>query len=143
MSKTVLTLTVNPAIDRTILVDHLVFEDRAYILARTDAAGGRGINAARVLTNFGANAIAVTTSGRQSHKFEEQLQKDSFGKAIVKIRHNVRINLTVTDRQGLTIKLNEIGPSVTQAEQNRISKGVEKLLSGASWLMLCGSIPPG
>ncbi len=143
MRKTVLTLTVNPAIDRTIAVDRLVFEDRAYILSRTDAAGGRGINAARVLTNFGATAIAITTSGRQAHKFEEQLHQDSFGKEIVKIRHNVRMNLTITDRQGLSIKLNEVGPSVTQAEQNRILKAVEKLLPAACWLMLCGSLPPG
>jgi 1-phosphofructokinase family hexose kinase len=143
MTKTVLTLTVNPAIDRTITVDRLVFEDRAYILSRSDAAGGRGINAARVLTNFGANAIAITTSGRQGRKFEEQLRQDSFGKEIVKIRHNIRINLTITDRQGLSIKLNEVGPIVTQAEQNRILKGVEKHLPASSWLMLCGSLPPG
>jgi 1-phosphofructokinase family hexose kinase len=143
MTKNILTLTVNPAIDRTITVDRLVFEDRAYILSRSDAAGGRGINAARVLANFGANALAITTSGRQGHKFEEQLRQDGFGKEIVKIRHNIRINLTITDRQGLSVKLNEVGPIVTQAEQNRILKGVEKNLPGSSWLMLCGSLPPG
>ena len=143
MNKTVLTLTVNPAIDRTITVDRLVFGDRSYIVSRTDAAGGRGINAARVLTNFGASAIAITTSGRHNPKFEEHLRKDSFGKEIIKIRHNIRINLTIQDSQGLSIKLNEAGPSVTQAEQNRVLKGVEKLLPEASWLMLCGSVPPG
>ena len=50
----ILTLTVNPAIDRNILVDRLVFEDRAYILSRNESAGGRGINASRVLHSFGA-----------------------------------------------------------------------------------------
>jgi 1-phosphofructokinase family hexose kinase len=143
MTKNILTLTVNPAIDRTITVDRLVFEDRAYILSRDDAAGGRGINAARVLTNFGANALAITTSGRQGHKFEEQLRQDGFGKEIVKIRHDIRINLTITDRQGLSVKLNEVGPVVTRAEQNRLLKGVEKHLPNSSWLMLCGSLPPG
>jgi 1-phosphofructokinase family hexose kinase len=120
-----------------------VFEDRAYILSRNDGAGGRGINAARVLTNFGADVIAITTSGRQARKFEDQLRQDSFGKEIIKIRDNIRINLTITDRQGLSIKLNELGPTVTQAEQNRLLKGVEKHLPVAAWLMLCGSLPPG
>jgi 6-phosphofructokinase 2 len=143
MTKNILTLTVNPAIDRTITVDRLVFEDRAYILSSNDAAGGRGINAARVLTNLGATAIAITTSGRQGHKFEDQLRQDGFGKEIVKIRHNIRINLTITDRQGLSVKLNEVGPTVARAEQNRILKGVEKHLPSSSWLMLCGSLPPG
>lgn len=144
MSKSILTVTVNPAIDRIVTVDRLVFEDRAYIESTTIAAGGRGINAARVLTSFGANVIAITTSGPREggKRFEEALQQDSFGKEIVKIRQHIRTNLTISDRRGLTIKLNELGPKLSQAEQNRIAKAVEKQLPQASWLMLCGSLPP-
>jgi 1-phosphofructokinase family hexose kinase len=144
MTKSILTLTVNPAIDRIITVDRLVFEDRAYILSATDAAGGRGINAARVLTSFGAHTIAVTTSGRDvGHKFEELLKQDGFPTQLVKIRQNIRTNLTISDRQGLSVKLNELGPELSKFEMTRIQKAVEKLLPSASWLMLCGSIPPG
>src|SRR3954464_15576925 len=113
MSKSILTLTVNPALDRIITVDRLVFEDRAYIESTTEAAGGRGINAARVLTSFGASAIAITTSGRDvGRRFEERLNEDTFGKEIVKIRNAIRINLTISDQQGLSIKLNERGPAL-------------------------------
>jgi 1-phosphofructokinase family hexose kinase len=143
MSKSILTLTVNPAIDRIVSVDRLVFEDRAYIESTTEAAGGRGINAARVLAGFGANAIAITTSGREGgRKFEEQLQRDEFGKEIVKIRNNIRTNLTISDRQGLSVKLNERGPALSAAEEKRILAAVERLLAQASWLMLSGSLPP-
>lgn len=143
MSETILTLTVNPAIDRMLVVDRLVFEDRAYILSSSEAAGGRGINAARVLARFGTRAIAITTSGRRGRDFEHHLQGDTFEKEIVKISPSVRENLTISDRQGLTIKLNELGPKISELEQNRIIKTVEKLLNHASWLMLCGSLPPG
>lgn len=144
MSKTILTLTVNPAVDRIVIVDRLVFEDRAYILSTTETAGGRGINAARVLTTLGANVIAITPSGGEGgRKFEEQLRLDGFGKEIVKIRKNIRTNLTISDRQGLSVKLNERGDALSQPELNRILKAVEKLLPEASWLMLCGSLPPG
>ena len=96
MNKSILTLTVNPAIDRIITVDRLVFEDRAYILSTTEAAGGRGINAARVLTSFGARAMAVTTSGPDAgRKYEEMLKRDGFSTEFVKIRHNIRTNLTI------------------------------------------------
>ncbi len=143
MSRPILTLTVNPALDRITTVDRLVFEDRAYIESTTEAAGGRGINAARVLTSFGAPATAITTSGREiGRKFEEHLQQDSFGKEIVKIRNPIRINLTISDRQGLSIKLNERGPVLTKLEQDKLLKATEKLLPEASWLMLCGSLPP-
>src|SRR5947208_7846100 len=108
MNTSILSLTVNPGVDRIVTVDRLVFEDRAYIESTTEAAGGRGINASRVLTNFGASNTAITTSGKEvGRKFEEQLQQDSFSKQIVRIRSNIRVNLTISDRQGLSVKLNE------------------------------------
>ena len=144
MNKSILTLTVNPAVDRIVTVDRLAFEDRAYIESTTESAGGRGINSARVLTRFGAKVIAITTSSRDAvgRTFEEQLQHDKFSKEIVKIRNNIRLNLTISDRQGLSVKLNELGPKISSAEQQRIVKTVENLLSDAAWLMLCGSLPP-
>ncbi len=144
MSKSILTLTVNPALDRIVTVDRLVFEDRAYIESTTESAGGRGINASRVLMSFGAGNTAITTAGKEvGRKFVEQLRQDSFQKHIVRISSNIRINLTISDRQGLSVKLNEQGPTLTQYEQTRIVKAVEALLPDSSWLMLCGSLPPG
>jgi 6-phosphofructokinase 2 len=144
MNRSALTLTVNPALDRIITVDRLVFEDRAYIESTTQAAGGRGINAARVLTSFGAPAIAITTSGGEvGRKFEERLKDDTFGKEIVQIRNSIRVNLTISDRKGLSIKLNERGPELSKIEQGKLLKATEKLLPDASWLMICGSLPPG
>jgi 1-phosphofructokinase family hexose kinase len=143
MSEKILTLTVNPALDRIVTVDRLVFEDRAYIESTTEMAGGRGINAARVLVSFGSETVAITTSGRETgRKVEELLQKDTFEKDVVKIRNTIRTNLTISDRQGLSIKLNEIGPSISKLEQKRISQAVERRLPEAAWLMLCGSLPP-
>src|SRR4051794_28223496 len=144
MNTSILTLTVNPAVDRIVTVDRLVFEDRAYIESTTEAAGGRGINASRVLSSFGAKTTAVTTSGRDAGRiFEEQLKSDAFDKEIVRIRSNIRINLTISDRQGLSVKLNERGPTLSKIEQSRLVKSVEKLLPESSWLMLCGSLAPG
>ncbi|HEX3683658.1 MAG TPA: 1-phosphofructokinase family hexose kinase [Bryobacteraceae bacterium] len=144
MSKSILTLTVNPALDRIVTVDRLVFEDRAYIESTTEAAGGRGINAARVLTTFGATVTAVTTSGGENgRKFEEHLEQDQFGKEVVKIRNGIRTNLTISDRQGLSVKLNERGPAISQLEQSRIIRAAEKLMPNTSWALLCGSLPPG
>jgi 1-phosphofructokinase family hexose kinase len=143
VDKTILTLTVNPAVDRIVTVDRLVFEDRAYIESTSEAAGGRGINVSRVLSSFGAKTTAITTSSAREpgRKFEEQLKVDSFDKEIVKIRSNIRLNIAISDRQGLSIKLNELGPKLSKIEQDRIFGAVKKLIPSASWLMLCGSLP--
>ncbi|HEV2689123.1 MAG TPA: PfkB family carbohydrate kinase, partial [Bryobacteraceae bacterium] len=140
----ILTLTINPSIDRTVLVDRLVFEDRAYILSRSDSTGGRGINASRVLHSFGAETLAIATSGGAiGEKFEKLLTKSSFPVKLVRISRDIRVNFTITDRQGLAIKLNEQGPPITPEELARVEKAVAQRLESANWLMLCGSIPPG
>jgi fructose-1-phosphate kinase PfkB-like protein len=64
----ILTLTINPAIDRVINVDKLVFEDRAYILDQAETAGGRGINASQVVHAFGGKTRALLTSGGPAGK---------------------------------------------------------------------------
>src|SRR5947209_12968556 len=111
MSERILTLTVNPALDRIVTVDRLVFEDRAYIEQTNEAAGGRGINAARVLASLGGNVTAITMSGPREggRRFEEALPQDGFYKEIVEIRQSIRVNLTIPDTNGLSVKLNERG----------------------------------
>lgn len=125
------------------MVDRLVFEDRAYILSRSDSAGGRGINASRVLHSFGAKTLAIVPSGgANGERFQKLLAKADFPAKVVQIQSEIRINFTIVDRQGLAIKLNEMGPPITSDELARVEKVVEKGLESATWLMLCGSIPP-
>ena len=108
----ILTLTVNPAIDRTISVDRLAFEDRAYIKSRHESAGGRGINAACVIHSFGGQATAIFPSGGKNGKrLEEFLASYGYPTIAVPIRHEIRTNLTITDKQGLTVNLNETRPA--------------------------------
>jgi len=140
----IVTLTANPAIDRTITVDRLVFDDRAYILSSTESAGGRGINASYVLYSFGAKTLAILVSGGRSGKrLEELLAAAGYPIQVVPIAAEIRTNLTISDQQGLTVKLNEAGPEMTAEESLRVEEVVAKDLDGASWLMLCGSTPPG
>jgi len=140
----IVTLTANPAIDRTILVDRLAFEDRAYILSSKDTPGGRGINASIVIHAFGGKTVAVLPAGGSSGvRFKEFLSDCGFPAVVVPIQNKVRTNLTLTDKHGLTLKLNEPGPALTKTEVTRLDKAIRKRISGASWLMLCGSLPPG
>ena len=140
----ILTVTINPSVDRNVQVDRLVFEDRAYILARSDSAGGRGMNASRVLDSFGAKTLAIVTSGGASgQRLEKLAAKSGFPVKVVPIHNESRVNLTITDKQGLALRLNERGPLIKPEELTRVEKAVANRLESATWLMLCGSIPPG
>lgn len=140
----IITVTVNPAIDKTITVDRLVFDDRAYVNSSSESAGGRGINASCVIESFGGKTIGIVPAGGNSGKhFEEFLKSCGFELVVVPIRKQVRTNLIITDKHGLTVKLNEPGAALEKAELARLEKVVSNKLAGASWLMLCGSLPPG
>jgi 1-phosphofructokinase family hexose kinase len=129
----ILTLTLNPAIDRNVQADRLVFEDRAYILSTSETAGGRGINASMVIHTFNSPTRAIACSGGKAGKrFEELLADSGFPTNFVRIRHSIRTNLTIVDKQGLAV-----------TELARFEKTVAENLDGASWLMICGSLPPG
>src|SRR5262249_47846881 len=60
----------------------------------------------------------------------------------VRVRADSRINLTISDKQGLTVKLNEVGAPLEKAEVDSFRKLVEARLPKARWLMICGSIQP-
>jgi 1-phosphofructokinase family hexose kinase len=140
----IVTVTVNPAIDRIISVDRLAFEDRAYINSSRESPGGRGINASCVIRAFGGETVAVVPSGGETGKrLQAQLCGCGFEIAMVPIKNAIRVNLTITDKHGLTVNLNEAGPKLEKAEITRIEKTVCQALDRAEWLLLCGSLPPG
>jgi 1-phosphofructokinase family hexose kinase len=140
----IVTLTINPTIDHVLSVDRLAFEDRAYINSTRESGGGRGINAATVIHSFGGKALAVFPSGGDTGKrLEAYLTGIGLPFQAVPIEKQIRTNLTITDRHGLTVNLNEVGPTLSKPEVARVEKAVKEALSGASWLMLSGSIPPG
>jgi len=140
----ILTLTINPAIDRTIISDRLAFEDRGYILARGEAAGGRGVNASQVIHAFGGKTLALLTSGGEIGKrMEHYLGEMGFPFEVVRVHAEGRANLTISDKQGLTIKLNEIGAPLQAKEVNAVRDLVDARLKKATWLMICGSTQPG
>ena len=140
----ILTLTINPALDRNVMVDRLAFEDRGYIMSTSESPGGRGINASRVIQKFGGSTLAIATGGGATGKaFESLMGCCSFPMEVVHIEQEMRTNLTITDKQGLTVKLNEVGPRITPKELDRVAQVVEEKVGSATWFMICGSIPPG
>ena len=140
----IVTVTINPSIDRVIGIDRLVFEDRAYIKSSRESPGGRGINASCVIHSFGGKTLALATAGGDTGKrLVTYLDRCGFPVCLVPVKNEIRTNLTITDKQGLTVNLNEAGPQLTKTEVARFEKALREVLERAAWLMLCGSIPPG
>jgi 1-phosphofructokinase family hexose kinase len=74
---------------------------------------------------------------------EALLAKMGFPYEAVRVKNEGRVNLTISDQQGLTAKLNERGAPLDEKEVQAVRELVEARLKKASWLMLCGSLQPG
>jgi len=75
----------------------------------------RGINASRVLNCYGAETLAILpVGGENGSKMTELLKEIGFPTVVVPVRSETRTNMTISDKQGLTIKLNEVGGPIEE-----------------------------
>ena len=79
----------------------------------------------------GATKAIACTGGKNGKRFEELLAGVGFPTALVKIRHSIRANLTIVDKQGLAVKLNERGPHIQASELEKGSSAPSPRISTA------------
>ncbi|MFE5671042.1 1-phosphofructokinase family hexose kinase [Agromyces sp. NPDC056523] len=138
----IVTLTVNPSLDRTVELEHALERGEVQRMARNvEEPGGKGVNVTRALVAAGAASIAVLP-GRADDPLVIALASAGVPVATVPIAARLRSNVTITEPDGVTTKLNELGPELTEAEQRALIAAVVAQAADASWLVLAGSLPP-
>jgi 1-phosphofructokinase len=139
----VLTLTPNPSVDRTVaLAGDLV---RGAVLRAgsvTSQAGGKGVNISRAALAAGVPTVAVLPAHKDD-PFVVELLRDGIDCRPERPAGEVRVNLTLTEPDGTTTKINSPGAVVTAADLERLADAVHQRASRAAWVVLAGSLPPG
>jgi len=141
----ILTLTLNPAVDVSLHTDRIIYDDRSYINSETFQAGGKGINAARALWDFGLTDVDAITpyGGVMGERFAQLVREDGLPVTLIPVEGETRRNVAVIDDEGLTLKLDQRGNPLSAKELERIEVALVEKLPSASWLTLNGSLPPG
>lgn len=139
----IVTLTANPALDRTIVLEEPLRPGavQSAASAREDA-GGKGINVARVLAAAGAPTLAVLPLA-EDDPFRSALAPSHVPTRTVDVGGHCRANIAITDPAGVTTKLNLRGPVLSADEVGALIAEVVAASEGARWLVLAGSLPPG
>ena len=140
----IVTLTLNPSVDRTVEVDALARGEvmRAHSV-RVDP-GGKGINVSRALAIHGIPTRAVVTVGGAEGEHLVALLRETGCQIVpVPIHAAIRSNITVVEPDGTTTKFNEPGAELSAAELNAVFAAVETAVASADWLVASGSLPPG
>ncbi|GAA3527840.1 1-phosphofructokinase [Zobellella aerophila] len=140
----ILTLTLNPALDLTVSLDQLTAG--SVNLAREGhlGAAGKGINVARVLSDLGhAPKVSGFLGLDNDAAFRALFNQHGIDDAFVRLAGNTRVNVKVSEASGRVTDINLPGLQVSDTEWNRLLARLESLASGFDTLVVAGSLPPG
>ena len=139
----IVTLTANPSLDRTASLDRALARGEVHrVSSVTVEPGGKGINVARVAHAAGHPVRAMLPAGL-SDPILRGLDELGVPYRTVPLAEGVRTNLTLTEPDGTTTKINEPGPSLDAQSIEKLAHLLVLESERADWVVLSGSLPPG
>lgn len=145
MAGRILTITLNPAIDQTILVDGLSVGAVQRALSVQRNAGGKGVNVAACLADWGERVVAAGFLGADNTApFQALFSEKGIADSFVRVAGETRTNIKIADRRGgQTTDINL--PGLTADEKAlKLLKGILNDMAGReSLVVLAGSLPDG
>ena len=139
----IVTVTLNPSIDRTASPPGPLQRGQVNRLGNsTEVSAGKGVNISRVLCGAGVDTCAVIPAGTKD-RLVTGLANDKIPHVAVPISASARTNLTITEPDGTTTKINQPGAALTPDELTAVEEIILETSTDAEWVVLSGSLPPG
>jgi 1-phosphofructokinase len=139
----ILTLTANPSLDRTIELGGPVLRGQVQrAVWAGQQPGGKGVNVSRAVSAAGKATRAVLP-GDADDPVLTGLDAIGLAHDSVATGAPIRSNITVTEPDGTTTKINEPGAVLSTQRQTELLELVAALAADAEWVVLAGSLPPG
>ena len=141
----IVTVTLNAAVDRTLLVPNFQIGQRHRASVGFLSAGGKGINVARALKRLGAPVVCTgLAGGRNGTLLVEELTQEGVLNDFVRIRGESRTSTAVLDpTSNAYTEINEAGPEIADDELQTLREKLAYLTQGAEFVVFAGSLPRG
>jgi 1-phosphofructokinase family hexose kinase len=141
----IVTVTLNAAVDRTLLVPNFQIGQRHRASVGFLSAGGKGINVARALKRLGAPVVCTgLAGGRNGILLVEELTQEGVLNDFVRIRGESRTSTAVLDpTSNAYTEINEAGPEIADDELDTLREKLAYLTQGADFVVFAGSLPRG
>jgi 1-phosphofructokinase len=139
----VVTVTLNPAIDRTVTIPNFSAGAVNRVEQERSAPGGKGVNVASALADCGHHVAVTGFLGcENSALFEALFERKKIEDHFVRIAGRTRVGIKITDpvrRQ--TTDINFPGPAPAPADLDALRQRLGAIDS--TWGVVTGSLPPG
>lgn len=138
----IVTLTVNPAIDKSTKFAGLVAEQKIRCEEPRFDAGGGGINVSKAIARLGRKSLAVFTAGGASGQLlEDLIKKEDIDYQVVEIKNWTRESFTAVDSlTNSQYRFGMPGGEIFKEESDEILRRIEQLKP--DYLVASGSLPP-
>ena len=139
------TVTLNPALDKTVHVQNFTIDQVNRINWLRRDAGGKGINVSKVIAKLGGESTAIAVlAGQTGQWIANALDEHSIKVHAITVPGETRTNLKVVDAEGGTnTDINEPGPEVTDSVLDQALVDVVSKTSAGDIVVLSGSLPRG
>ena len=138
------TVTLNPALDRFIVVEQLLSEDTTRILSETPYAAGKGIDVSRVIRELGGQSVALgLIGGYDGLQLEGLLVNAGVMTDFTRISGETRTNIILREqKKDRQYAISAAGPEVDATEIGLFYHNFNHIRD-ANYLILSGSLPRG
>ena len=139
----IVTLTINPALDKSAKIDQLLPEQKLKCKAIEFQAGGGGVNISRVLHTLGVKNNCMFTCGGDTGKtLKGLLEDEKLELTPIAVEAWTRENLAVVDaKTDLQYRFGMPGQGLSAAEIKIVKSAINKLVTDNSLFIISGSIP--
>lgn len=144
-SDRVVTVTINPAIDQTILIPNFAAGTVNRVQSSRMDPGGKGINVASCLADFGQPVTAAGFLGAENDDlFRRLFAQKAIEDRCVRCDGATRIGVKISDlAQRKTTGINFPGPTPSAEHIAELFGVLRDLAADREWFVLSGSIPAG
>lgn len=141
---TVLTVTLNAAIDKRYDVSNIGVGEVQRVDRVLASAGGKGLNVSRGAKLCGQDVVATGFVGGFAGQFvTDQVVKQGIGDEFIRVAGETRTCINIIDEHGNSTEFLEPGVTVTAADLDALHERFEALLPMVDVVTLSGSVPNG
>lgn len=141
----IVTITLNPAIDRTLRIDKPLQPSTLNRAVNSHVEpGGKGINVSRAIKAIGGESVALGFSaGTNGRSLKDALTSMDIHHDFVDVPGQTRVNIQIIDSGGEHTEINEPGDKIADGDFLRFLERVDSYLDPENIFVLSGSTPPG
>ncbi|MDP2659237.1 MAG: 1-phosphofructokinase [Dehalococcoidia bacterium] len=141
----IVTLTMNPSVDKTVIVRNLSVGKVHRVMKSQISPAGKGINVSRMADRLGCAAIAFGfLAGEMGVLVERALREEGVQSHFVRVPGQTRLNVTVFDEAAASgTSFYDRGPRINKERLERLEVDLKPWIRGCKVLVISGSLPPG